>query len=769
MSQILQKLTQEGQIENIPSGRRVRIYPQLRAPNGEVYKPDSITVGSGFLLVGKDNGDGTFDAQNVTTEAATLQWTATKYFTTQYQEEDLQSTVGPPPGADPSPEDPVALLFYPESFFPTAQQGEILYKGETEWELLPVGTDGQFLRTRGADNDPIWDAPLPAGEQGDVLYHDGNDWTPLAHGVDGQCLTTKGAGADPIWDDPLPTGNKGDLFYYDGNNWTPFVPGVAGRILQTNGPGNDPTWVVPGGGGGKNLAPVVVIGSANSAPTADTLADCDYLHDNTNLPADDAFAAAIAFLNGFGGGTIYVRRGWYALPNNVDYILDNIVIIGEGKSPGLGTTIYPEWCVHGDTPYLKLTGYGSGLQNLDLIIPNTFPFPYSTGAVWIDGESCWMENVVMRPCDGLDADLQWGAVYVTGTNTRIENCDILGLYGVSKVWGACIALDNADGVIIENCYLLNDYGVAGAVDIGGSQTYTGSKRVSIKNCYIYQNQSSGIGIIARGVTNPLEDIQIIGNVIQGKMSLSSTHLHGLNNSIVEQNRIFASGGGMGLSVGGYIFNCSFSNNIIKADGAGGQGIVFEGDNGNLDNKICGNEIQFYSAYGIRVKTPNQMQIQGNIIRSDQWNSVGIYVYETPFDVNITGNIIRQLGEGGTLQSGGIRVEDNAAEIVCNDNNIYSIQNSPCNGIRFANTVIDSTINGNKVVIASAPGAQLYGIFVNNTCNKITCVGNRVKMSNGTSIFMDGGGAATNGTCVGNSVTNAMSLGAGIQASSNDTA
>ncbi len=110
MSNILQKLTREGFVEDVPSGRRVRINPQLRGPDGSVLNPDTVTLGSGFIILAKkDNGDGTFDAQNITSETQTLEWTATWYFTKQYMQSALQQGVGPAPGADPSPAPPITI------------------------------------------------------------------------------------------------------------------------------------------------------------------------------------------------------------------------------------------------------------------------------------------------------------------------------------------------------------------------------------------------------------------------------------------------------------------------------------------------------------------------------------------------------------------------------------------------------------------------------------------------------------------------------------
>lgn len=109
MSNIKQVLTKEGLLANIIAGQRVRINPGLRGPKGEVLRPDDVTVGEGFLLASKDNGDGTFDVQSLSSEQKDLQWTATNYYSTQYMQSELQTDVGPFPGANPSPVDPILI------------------------------------------------------------------------------------------------------------------------------------------------------------------------------------------------------------------------------------------------------------------------------------------------------------------------------------------------------------------------------------------------------------------------------------------------------------------------------------------------------------------------------------------------------------------------------------------------------------------------------------------------------------------------------------
>lgn len=48
---------------------------------------------------------------------------------------------------------------------PSGVQGDILYHDATEWKALTAGTNGQFLKTQGADADPVW-ATVPSGSGG---------------------------------------------------------------------------------------------------------------------------------------------------------------------------------------------------------------------------------------------------------------------------------------------------------------------------------------------------------------------------------------------------------------------------------------------------------------------------------------------------------------------------------------------------------------------------------------------------------------------------
>jgi hypothetical protein len=52
--------------------------------------------------------------------------------------------------------------------FRHGRRGEILYRGVGKWRRLPPGTAGQFLKTQGANADPVWDNVPSGGGCGNI-------------------------------------------------------------------------------------------------------------------------------------------------------------------------------------------------------------------------------------------------------------------------------------------------------------------------------------------------------------------------------------------------------------------------------------------------------------------------------------------------------------------------------------------------------------------------------------------------------------------------
>lgn len=58
----------------------------------------------------------------------------------------------------------------------TPVQGDIFFRGATKWNNLPAGTSGQFLKTLGAGQNPVWatvPAATPGGSSGQLQVNDG--------------------------------------------------------------------------------------------------------------------------------------------------------------------------------------------------------------------------------------------------------------------------------------------------------------------------------------------------------------------------------------------------------------------------------------------------------------------------------------------------------------------------------------------------------------------------------------------------------------------
>lgn len=147
---------------------------------------------------------------------------------------------------------------------------------------LGIGSAGQFLGV--ASGLPEWQTPnyiaapgSPA--QGDVLYHNGSTWVRLAAGTTGQFLKTLGASNNPLWATPpsaapgdgipAPAGQaQGDILFFDGTDWDNLAPGTSGLFLKTNGAGANPAWAAPAGGMTNPMTTLadLIIGGSGGTP-----------------------------------------------------------------------------------------------------------------------------------------------------------------------------------------------------------------------------------------------------------------------------------------------------------------------------------------------------------------------------------------------------------------------------------------------------------------------------------------------------------------------
>jgi hypothetical protein len=81
--------------------------------------------------------------------------------------------------------------------------GQIIYRGATVWQSLPIGAVDTVLTSLGGL--PAWDAlsalldVVFGSAQGSLLYRDAAVWNDLAPGTAGQVLSTNGPAANPAW------------------------------------------------------------------------------------------------------------------------------------------------------------------------------------------------------------------------------------------------------------------------------------------------------------------------------------------------------------------------------------------------------------------------------------------------------------------------------------------------------------------------------------------------------------------------------------------
>jgi hypothetical protein len=125
-----------------------------------------------------------------------------------------------------------------------ATPGEIVYFGlGGNWITLPIAAHIGDVLSAGVNGIPTWVAPFtpPAATKGSVLTANGAEWVGLPIGAEGQLL--KSVGGTPTWTNvPAvpPAAAKGTMLVSDGTNWVPLAVGQAGQVLTVVG--GVPTW-----------------------------------------------------------------------------------------------------------------------------------------------------------------------------------------------------------------------------------------------------------------------------------------------------------------------------------------------------------------------------------------------------------------------------------------------------------------------------------------------------------------------------------------------
>ncbi|MDE2232582.1 MAG: hypothetical protein KGJ90_00420 [Patescibacteria group bacterium] len=160
-------------------------------------------------------------------------------------------------------------------------QGDILYRGASNWSVLVPGTSGTFLESAGAAANPGWGTPtgaLPGGATYTVQYNAGSQtFSGVAlsanHVLIGQA---SGAPVDSslsaLMDAALGS-TQGSVLYRGASVWASLTPGASGTFLESAGAAANPGWATPSGTGtvslcstATDIAYYAVSGSTVSCP-----------------------------------------------------------------------------------------------------------------------------------------------------------------------------------------------------------------------------------------------------------------------------------------------------------------------------------------------------------------------------------------------------------------------------------------------------------------------------------------------------------------------
>jgi hypothetical protein len=133
----------------------------------------------------------------------------------------------------------------PQGVSPTTTQGDLIIRGATEDERLPIGSTGKVLTSNGTT--ATWEnAPstVSVTEKGQLQTHDDQNPTSLQVGSDGFILSSNGetdTGLEWIsFSDASPTTTRGDLIIRGINEDERLPIGDAGKVLTSNG--TTATW-----------------------------------------------------------------------------------------------------------------------------------------------------------------------------------------------------------------------------------------------------------------------------------------------------------------------------------------------------------------------------------------------------------------------------------------------------------------------------------------------------------------------------------------------
>lgn len=553
-------------------------------------------------------------------------------------------------------------------------KGDMLYYDGTGWVKLTPGASGYYLKTQGANNNPVWATinytetdplsvhtetdPLSIHEptspaQGDIIYYNGSNWTKLTAGTSGYFLKTQGASANPLWaevsfteTDPLSihtpgSSAQGDILYHNGTTWTKLAAGNSGEFLKTQGVSADPLWAEAGG----KTATTFVIADAD---TSNNTTRADYVVPSGSTSAETTINQAITDLP-TNGGSIYLLEGTYDIDGSISINKSNVSLIGSGKGTKITT--------NANITMVDISSYKTGvlIKNLYLFgsegnVNKGIYIYYGTYNIVSD---CWIE------------DCNPGIELRNGSKNIIKGNHITSCITNGAIW----INEDTNNIIIGNNLVSNSKGV---------YCCDSSNNNLISNNNIVSNTSSGIELY--GDYN-----NIIGNYFQGNSSLGMKLIMGASYNKVTGNH-FYSNTGQGIWISGMSGSKSDSNlisgNIIRDNSTYGIYIAERYADNNVikDNLLNGNTsgpidyVQYATAN-------NNTIIRANI----GYNPVG--VVSTPFD-----NTNHQIRLGG----------DAAGPTAASTD--YEVLNIPCRVISTGGTGVDITIKDAGGNTITSPGA-----------------------------------------------------------------
>jgi len=163
-----------------------------------------------------------------------------------------------------APAIPNTLSDYLDYALASTIRGTLLYRGGTGWIALPPGSDGLFLQTHDAGNDPTWaigasgvvsitagtgidTGGSPITSSGVVSFATVADRSILAN-VSGSVAAPTPQTLSTILDHVL-TNARGTVLVRNISGWVGLAPGTSGYYLKTQGAGADLMWDAPVGSG----------------------------------------------------------------------------------------------------------------------------------------------------------------------------------------------------------------------------------------------------------------------------------------------------------------------------------------------------------------------------------------------------------------------------------------------------------------------------------------------------------------------------------------